>query len=507
MLNTIGAKSGFPGREGADRIISWMYSVSPNDTEKFHLTLLLLHVPGAMSYTDLKTVNGVVCASFQDACIQSHLLTDDNEYSESIAEASNFQMPKQLRSMFITIGIYCQPSDPLLLWTTHKDALIEDFAATTHNCEVAENKDLHELERIFHENSSSCATIGLPSPHGPASEDLPSIHESAPTFTNLTSEQHHLVQCVLQSVMGGEESVSRLHYVDAPGGSGKTYIFNMLSAHLRYQNLKGACAAWTGIATTLMICGRTVHSLFKLPVPVLENSTCNVSPTSHHAELLRGVDLFIVDEASMIPSYALHAMDRCLQDITQDKRPFGGKTDLLGGDFHQVLPVVPRAPPAVIIDTCLKRSPLWPPFKQHKLTRNMRTLPGEGEFAAWLLQVGNGSLNDTSTQPETIKIPPTSVCEEDLIDEIYSTASSNNLHNRVILSPKNEHCLEINEKLLETITGETRTFLSTDTVKCDNEEERQNYPVEFLNSLTPSGMPPHRLNIKVNAIVMLLRNL
>ena len=122
-----------------------------------------------------------------------------------------------------------------------------------------------------------------------------------------------------------------------------------------------------------MINGRTVHGLFKLPVPVLENSTCNVPPTSEHADLLRGIDLIIVDEASMIPTHALHAMDRCLRDIMQSDRPFGGKTILLGGDFRQVLPVVPRAPPAVIIDTCLKRSPMWPLFEQHQLTRNMRT--------------------------------------------------------------------------------------------------------------------------------------
>ena len=64
------------------------------------------------------------------------------------------------------------------------------------------------------------------------------------------------------------------------------------------------------------------------------------------------------------------------------------------------------------------------------------------------------------------------VSVKNLIDEIYSTANSNNLHNRVILSPKNEHCLEINEKVLETIPEETRTFLSADFVKCDNEGER-----------------------------------
>ena len=57
------------------------------------------------------------------------------------------------------------------------------------------------------------------------------------------------------------------------------------------------------------------------------------------------------------------------------------------------------------------------------------------------------------------------------------------------------------------LPSETKTYLSADSVNCDDNEEAQNYPMEFLNSLTPSGMPPHCLNLKVGSIVMLLRNI
>ena len=126
-----------------------------------------------------------------------------------------------------------------------------------------------------------------------------------------------------------------------------------MASYLRHHSKHVVCAAWTGIAANLMFDGRTVHSLFKLPVPVLETSTCNVSPTSTQADMLRRQDLFIIDEALMIPSHALHAIDICLQDITGVASHFGGKILLLGGDFRQVLPVVPRVPPSVVIDTCL----------------------------------------------------------------------------------------------------------------------------------------------------------
>ena len=237
--------------------------------QKFHLRLLLLYVPGATSFTNLQTVEGELCPTFREACIRRNLLVDDNEYDQAMAEASQFQMPSQLRSMFVTICVYCEPSDPLQLWITHQDTLTEDYTRT-HDQDMAVNNALHDIERVLRKNGSSCAAIGLPSPQGETTDDdTSSPNEPPPTFDDLTEEQQDLAENVLCSVSSDqEEAVPNLHYVRED--------LRLQQAHLIPQasQKKVACATWTGIATTLMILGRTVHGLFKLPVPVLENSTC-----------------------------------------------------------------------------------------------------------------------------------------------------------------------------------------------------------------------------------------
>ena len=77
----------------------------------------------------------------------------------------------------------------------------------------------------------------------------------------------------------------------------------------------------------------------------------------------------------------------------------------------------------------------------------------------------------------------------------------------IILTPKNDMSLKLNEKILQRFPGQEVEFLSCDRALCDSDEEGQNYPLEFLNSITPTGMPPHRLHLKEGCTVMLLRNL
>ena len=55
--------------------------------------------------------------------------------------------------------------------------------------------------------------------------------------------------------------------------------------------------------------------------------------------------------------------------------------------------------------------------------------------------------------------------------------------------------------------GNLHTVASVDHAECEDPSDGEAYQPEFLHSLTPSGMPPHKLSLKEGCMVMLLRNL
>ena len=500
-----------PRQRGGATTIGRMCMVSPKDEGRYFLRVLLAHVPGAQSDEELRTVDGRVCATHREAAQLRGLLADDTEWAACLSEAAGLQMPAQLRQLFVTILAFSEPSDPRALWEAYKADLCEDFARRVDS-EAAENAALRSIEAGLAHHRMSCRGCGLPEPGAVDLEveelthQLSEQQEGEDMRQRLNAEQRVAVELVLAALDGGPGS-ERYFFLDGPGGTGKTFVYNTLVHLVQGRGGRVITVASTGIAATLLAGGRTAHSRFQIPVPTLNDSVCPVTANSREADELRQAALIIWDEASMAHAYSVEVVDRLLRDLTCTNAPFAGKVVVLGGDFRQTLPVVRRATRGEIVSASVKSSALWPLFRTVRLVQNMRAAAGEQDFAAWLLQLGEGRLPQGADG--LIELPADCLHRGDLVKEVFERAlrGEEPLSGCVILSPKNAESLAMNEEVLQMLPGEAKTYVSVDGFEKDSDEVQNTYPLEFLHSLTPTGMPPHLLNLKVGAVVMLLRNL
>ncbi|GFV36267.1 ATP-dependent DNA helicase [Trichonephila clavipes] len=76
---------------------------------------------------------------------------------------------------------------------------------------------------------------------------------------------------------------------------------------------------------------------------------------------------------------------------------------------------------------------------------------------------------------------------------------------RAILAPKTEVVSRINSGILKEVQGERKAYLSKDIIM--DTKRSTSYPVKFFDSLELSGVPSHKLQLKLNVTVMLMQNL
>ena len=67
---------------------------------------------------------------------------------------------------------------------------------------------------------------------------------------------------------------ARLFFLDGPGGTGKTFLYSILLAHVRARDGLALAVASSGLASLLMAGGTTSHYRFKIPINLDEGSTC-----------------------------------------------------------------------------------------------------------------------------------------------------------------------------------------------------------------------------------------
>lgn len=129
-------------------------------------------------------------------------------------------------------------------------------------------------------------------------------------------------------------------FLTGKAGTGKTTFLKKLPTKT-YKRM--VVVAPTGVAA-INAGGQTIHSFFQLPFGPLPPDTKSVTAQLHKMKkqkinLMRSLDLLIIDEISMVRADVLDAIDAVLRRVRRSQKPFGGLQLLMIGDVHQLAPV------------------------------------------------------------------------------------------------------------------------------------------------------------------------
>ncbi|GFR02188.1 ATP-dependent DNA helicase [Trichonephila clavata] len=166
--------SDYPGIKSTDAI-GRVYAVHPNNSECFHLRLLLHEVPSPTSFQYLKIFERRICSNYKEACQVRGLLENDEHWNVTLEESASMHSPRMLRDMFAVMLQVCAVSNPNQLWINHQEILSEDIL---HQVRIQQrNMDLEFSTEILNEaliiikdkvrslGGSDLKSVGLPQPN------------------------------------------------------------------------------------------------------------------------------------------------------------------------------------------------------------------------------------------------------------------------------------------------------------------------------------------------------
>lgn len=509
-------------------IVVRTHTISPQDTERFYLRIVLQHRPGATSFTDLRKVNNVVYSSYRRVASKLGLLEDDEIWRSTIQEAITIQTnPFKLRRLFAHMLLHCEINNPPDLWSSFKLNLGDDFKRKNPKIttEQLDHAILNDIQLVLLESNKDLTDYNLPEPSnkigysfsGHCKFSTSELENFDQQFERLTTEQKVVYSAVERQLVARQQGTSsndNLIYIDAPGGTGKTFLLNVIIKGMTKKGFKVLAVAHTGVAAILLENGRTAHSMFRLPLNICEDESphCDIRKGSELARSMQETDLIIWDEITMSSKLHLECVERSLRDICSEDGHFAMKIVIFAGDFRQILPIVQNGTREEITAQTVKNTEFWPLVKKFQLTKNLRLQAGQEHFAKYLLDVGEDRI--AKNEENEIELDPRLIHDGDLNEfithfygENMSEMNSACYESTTILAPLNEDVNHLNKKILAKLNSnnEPRTYLSTDTI-CP-EFKTMNVSTELLNSIDQSGLPLHELELKTGAIAFVMRNI
>lgn len=190
-----------------------------------------------------------------------------------------------------------------MLFFFYKDDLAEDILhrlrLATRNVDLQMNADIYNEALVLIEDlcllmsGKLLIEVHMPAPSRQTRDlvsrelererayDITHLQQQVQTNVPLLNEQQS--SAYNQLINAVDSGNGGIFFLDAPGGTGKTFLLSLILAAIRGQGGIALALASTGIAATLLEGGRTAHSALKLPLnlQIHESPVCNVSKQWH----------------------------------------------------------------------------------------------------------------------------------------------------------------------------------------------------------------------------------
>lgn len=278
------------------------------------------------------------------------------------------------------------------------------------------------------------------------------------------------------------EKTNRNIFLTGKAGTGKTTFLRELQA----KSLKRmVVVAPTGVAA-INARGVTIHSFFQLPFgPILpkhsrQSSTIQRRFNRNKIDIIRSLDLVIIDEISMVRADVLDAIDEVLRRYKDRNKPFGGVQMLLIGDLQQLSPVV-RPNEWNLLSTYYKTAYFFSSLAYQKAS----FIPIElkyiyrqqnQDFIKILNEIRNDTLSEESEK----------TLNKQYLPEFESTKSDG----YITLTTHNKRADTINNNELNKLTTKHKTYKA----KITGHFAENNYPIDEV------------IKLKIGAQVMFVKN-
>ena len=267
-------------------------------------------------------------------------------------------------------------------------------------------------------------------------------------------------------------------FLTGQAGAGKTYVINQYIRWLRSCDVPVAITASTGIAAT-HIGGVTIHSRSGIGIKnrLSDHDMELIQQKEHLHKNITKAKVLILDEISMISATTLDMIDRVVQMIRRDGRPFGGLQVILVGDFFQLPPVMSSAE-AQSNKRFAFAAKVWKELDLAICYLHTQHRQDEGDFTVVL-----NELRKWQASEQSIAL---------LRTRLHSDITQ---PNPVKLYTHNIDVDRINDEKLEELTGDEESYIATGTGD-----------KKLIDTIKKSMLAPEVLYLKVGAQVIFVKN-